>query len=75
MIDFTTQQLTWLLVGATTLGGTGYLNMSQKVENIDKNVAVNMANTTNMDKKLADLQNQLVRIENKIDNQNFKRNK
>jgi len=75
MIDFTTQQLTWLLVGATTLGGGGYMTMNQKVENIDKNVAVSMANSENMDKKLADLQDQLLRIENKIDNQSLKKNK
>jgi len=72
MIDFTTQQLTWLFVGATTIGGGGYITMNQKLEEVDKKVAVANANLEYQNKSLDKLEIQLSRIENKLDS---KRNK
>ena len=69
MIDFTTQQLSWIIVGACGIGGTGYLSLNQKVDNINTNVFVTAANEDNMAKQLQQLQQQLNRIEEKLDNQ------
>jgi len=72
MIDFSTQQLTWLFVAATTIGGGGYITMNQKLEEVDKKVAVANSNLDYQNKSLDKLEIQLSRIENKLDG---KRNK
>ena len=67
MIDFTTSQLTWIVVGACSLGGGGYLTMTTTVSERDKKLEVSNARSEAMNEKLSLLQTQLDRIENKID--------
>jgi hypothetical protein len=67
MIDFTTSQLTWIVVGACSLGGGGYLTMTSTVSDLDKKLEVSNARAEAMNEKLSTLQVQLDRIENKID--------
>ena len=69
MIDFSTQQLSWIVVGALGIGGTGYMTMNEKIDNLDTKVSVNNANMDNNIKALDQIQKQIDRIENKIDNQ------
>ena len=64
MIDFTTSQLTWIVVGACSLGGGGYLTMTSTVGELDK---VSNARAEAMNEKLGSLKQQLDRIEEKID--------
>ena len=59
MIDFTTPQLSWIVIGALGVGGTGYLSLEQKVNEIDKKVAV-------ANKQLDDTSKQMDRIEQAI---------
>jgi uncharacterized protein HemX len=66
MIDFSTQQLTWVLVTALGLGGTGYMNLNSKVDELDKKLAVSVNTTENMEKSMSRLEQQLNRIEQKI---------
>ena len=66
MIDFSTQQLTWLLVTALGLGGTGYMNLNSKVDDLDKKLAVSVNSSENMEKSMIRLEQQLNRIEQKI---------
>lgn len=73
MIDFTTSQLSWIVVGALGLGGTGYMTMNQKIDNLSEKVSVANANMDNTNKSLEQLEKQLIRIENKIDGKNEKR--
>jgi len=75
MIDFSTQQLTWIVVGALGLGGTGYITMNEKIDKLDIKVSVVNANQENIIKNLDSYQRQLERIEEKIDTRNFKRDK
>jgi hypothetical protein len=67
MIDFTSQQLSWLVVTLATVGGGGYITMNSKVDTIDKNVAVSMNSIENTQKIIDKMQLQLARIEDKID--------
>ena len=67
MIDFTTSQLTWIVVGACSLGGGGYLTMTSTVSDLDKKLEVSNVRAEAMNEKLSTLQVQLDRIENKID--------
>jgi peptidoglycan hydrolase CwlO-like protein len=75
MIDFSTQQLSWIVVGALGLGGTGYITMNEKIDKLDIKVSVVNANQENIIKNLDSYQRQLERIEEKIDTRNFKRDK
>ena len=67
MIDFTTSQLTWIVVGACSLGGGGYLTMTSTVGDLDKKIEVSNARAEAMNEKLSSLKQQLDRIDNKID--------
>ena len=67
MIDFSTSQLTWIVVGACSLGGGGYLTMTSTVGELDKKIEVSNARAESMNDKLSSLQQQLDRIENKLD--------
>ena len=67
MIDFTTSQLSWIVVGACSLGGGGYLTMTSTVSDLDKKIEVSNARAESMNEKLSSLQQQLDRIEHKLD--------
>lgn len=67
MIDFTTSQLSWLLVSAVTIGGGGYMTMNGKVDDLDKKLAVSVNTTESMSKSMDRLEKQLNRIEEKLD--------
>ena len=73
MIDFTSSQLTWIVVGACTIGGTGYMTMNEKIDNLSEKVSVTNAHMNNYTKSLEQLQKQIDRIENKIDVKTEKR--
>jgi peptidoglycan hydrolase CwlO-like protein len=49
-----------------TVGGGGYLNMYQKIDDLDKKIAVVSTTIVYNEKTLTDLKSQLDRIENKI---------
>lgn len=66
MIDFTSTQLSWIVVTMATVGGGGYLNMYQKIEEIDKKLAVTINNTEHNMKTMEHLIVQLNRIEEKL---------
>ena len=67
MIDFSTQQLSWIVLGALSLGGTGYLNINSKVDEMTTKLAVQSNSLENTTKTIEQLRIQLDRIENKID--------
>jgi hypothetical protein len=73
MINFSTEQLSWIVVGALGLGGTGYMTMNDKIDNLNTTVGITNANLNNTQKHLEQMQDQLIRIENKIDRKNEKR--
>jgi hypothetical protein len=67
MIDFNASQLTWILIGACSMGGTGYLTMDSKIAELDTKVEVNSAKMDDMKTTFAELQKQLTRMEDKLD--------
>jgi uncharacterized protein HemX len=73
MINFSTEQLSWIVVGALGLGGTGYMTMNDKIDLLNQKVGITNANLDNTTKSLEQMQDQLIRIENKIDRKNEKR--
>jgi hypothetical protein len=67
MIDFNTSQLTWLVIGACSIGGTGYMTMNDNVKSVDTKVQVTQQKVIDMVDKVNDLQKALDRIEIKLD--------
>jgi hypothetical protein len=72
MIDFTSGQLTWIVIGACSLGGTSYVTMKTSIEELDKKVVVTNVRAEGANEKLVALQSQLTRIENKLDERTSK---
>jgi hypothetical protein len=60
MIDFTAKQLSWIVISACGIGGTGYLTMDNKIKDVDNKVAISNV-------KLEEMSKMLVRIEDKLD--------
>lgn len=67
MIDFTSTQLSWILIGACSIGGTGYMSMDTKIKELDTSVQVTSAKMDDMKTNMFELQKQLTRMEDKID--------
>ena len=67
MIDFTTSQLTWIVVGACSLGGGGYLTLTSSMNSLDKKIEISNVRAEATAEKITVLQAQLDRIENKLD--------
>lgn len=67
MIDFNSAQLTWIVIGACSMGGTGYLTMDNKMIELDKKIVLTVNNIDHVNKSMDELQKQLNRIEDKLD--------
>lgn len=67
MIDFNTSQLTWIVIGACSLGGTGYLTVNSSMASMDKKVEINSTKMDEVKADVAELKKQLIRIEDKLD--------
>lgn len=72
MIDFNASQLTWIVVGACSLGGTGYVTINSSMSELDKKIEISNVKVQHIDEKVSALQQQLDRIENKIDSRGAK---
>lgn len=60
-MEFTLKQLSWIVIGSLGIGGTGYLSMNEKIDALDKKIAVIHANSDHQSKALE-------RIETKLSN-------
>ncbi len=59
IMEFTLKQLSWIVIGALGIGGTGYISMNSKIDELATKVAVVHNQVTTLTK-------QLDRIEDKI---------
>lgn len=73
MIDFTSSQLSWIVIGACSIGGGGYVTMDNKMIEMDKKVAVVQVKMENTEKKLDSMSRQLDRVEQLLISQNSKK--
>ena len=73
MIDFTSTQLSWILIGACSIGGTGYITIDNKIGAMDTRVAVIQTQSEFSEKKLQDMTVQLDRMERLLTEQNSKK--
>lgn len=61
-MEFTLKQLSWIVIGSLGIGGTGYVSMNTKIDELSTKVAV-------VHNQVVTLTKQLDRIEEKL-NQN-----
>jgi hypothetical protein len=67
MIDFNASQLTWIVIGACSMGGTGYLTMDGKMKELDTKIEINTVKMDSVKTDVTELRKQLTRIEDKLD--------
>ena len=67
MIDFNASQLTWIVIGACSMGGTGYLTMDGKMKELDTKIEISSVKMDSVKTSVEDLHKQLIRIEDKLD--------
>jgi hypothetical protein len=67
MIDFNASQLTWIVIGACSIGGTGYLTIDSKMKDLDTKVEVTQVKVKDTNERVQILQQQLTRMEDKLD--------
>ena len=58
-MEFTLKQLSWIVIGSLGIGGTGYMTMNNKIDELSTKVAVVHTEVNNLTK-------QLDRIEEKL---------
>lgn len=58
-MEFTLKQLSWIVVGSLGIGGTGYINMNTKIDELDKRIVI-------VSTQMENVQKQLDRIESKL---------
>jgi hypothetical protein len=51
-MEFTLKQLSWIVIGSLGLGGSGYMSMNSKIDDLDKKVAVIQTNSDYQSKSL-----------------------
>lgn len=64
-MEFSLKQLSWIVIGALGIGGTGYLSMNSKIDQLDKQVAVIANQMDNQNKMLERIENKLNTIQGK----------
>jgi hypothetical protein len=58
-MEFTLKQLSWIVIGSLGLGGSGYMSMNAKIDDLDKKIAVIHANSDNQNKSLERIEQKL----------------
>lgn len=59
IMEFSLKQLSWIVIGALGIGGTGYISMNNKIDELAIKVAV-------VHSQMEQLSKQLERIEQKL---------
>jgi hypothetical protein len=64
-MEFTLKQLSWIVIGSLGLGGTGYMSMNSKIDELAVKVAVVHNQMENQNKVLERIENKLNTIQGK----------
>lgn len=66
IMEFTLKQLSWIVIGSLGIGASGYISMTNKIEDMDKRLSIVYTHMDYQSKLLDKLQVQLDRIEDKL---------
>ena len=64
-MEFTLKQLSWIVIGSLGIGGTGYMSMNNKIDELAIKVAVVHNQMDNQNKMLERIENKLNTIQGK----------
>ena len=64
-MEFTLKQLSWIVIGSLGIGGTGYMSMNSKIDELATKVAVVHNQMDNQNKMLERIENKLNTIQGK----------
>ena len=64
-MEFSLKQLSWIVIGSLGIGGTGYLSMNSKIDELAIKVAVVHNQMDNQNKMLERIENKLNTIQGK----------
>jgi hypothetical protein len=64
-MEFTLKQLSWIVIGSLGIGGTGYMSMNSKIDELATKVAVVHNQMENQNKMLERIENKLNTIQGK----------
>jgi len=64
-MEFTLKQISWIVIGSLGLGGTGYMSMNSKIDELAIKVAVVHNQMDNQNKMLERIENKLNTIQGK----------
>jgi hypothetical protein len=64
-MEFTLKQLSWIVIGSLGLGGTGYMSMNTKIDELAVKVAVVHNQMENQNKMLERIENKLNTLQEK----------
>jgi uncharacterized protein HemX len=65
IMEFSLKQLSWIVIGALGIGGTGYMTMNSKIDELATKVAVVHNQMDNQNKMLERIENKLNTIQGK----------
>jgi outer membrane murein-binding lipoprotein Lpp len=51
-MEFTLKQISWIVIGSLGLGGTGYMSMNSKIDELSTKIAVVHNQVSNLTKQL-----------------------
>jgi len=58
-MEFTLKQLSWIVIGSLGLGGSGYMSMNSKIDELDKKTAIIHTNSEHQTKALDRIEEKL----------------
>ena len=64
-MEFSLKQLSWIVIGSLGIGGTGYMSMNSKIDELAIKVAVVHNQMENQNKMLERIENKLNTIQGK----------
>ena len=62
-MEFTLKQISWIVIGSLGLGGTGYMSMNSKIDELSTKIAVVHTEVNNLKKQLDRIENALNTIQ------------
>ena len=65
IMEFSLKQLSWIVIGALGIGGTGYVSMNNKMDELDKRTAVMQSHMEHQNKMLDRIEEKLNTLQGK----------
>lgn len=59
IMEFSLKQLSWIVIGSLGIGGTGYISMNNKIDELDKRTAVMQSHMEHQNKMLDRIEEKL----------------